>query len=748
MASGTGLSRLTVGKLRLISLLSCRGQQTTASNKVEVFINDKKVLVDPGTTILQAASLLGVDIPRFCYHDRLSIAGNCRMCLVEVEKQWKPVASCAMPVANGMRVQTNSPMAKKAREGVMEFLLVNHPLDCPICDQGGECDLQDQSMGFGSDRSRLQIVYDGKRAVENKYIGPLIKTVMTRCIQCTRCVRFANEIAGVSDLGTTGRGTDMEIGTYVEKLFATELSGNVIDICPVGALLNKPYSFTARPWELRKVESIDVMDAVGSNIVIAHRTGELFRITPKLCEDINEEWISDKTRFVVDGLKRQRLGQPLLRTQDGFLEPCSWEEALFAVASKLRAVSSNDIAAIAGDLCDTESLIALKDLLNRFDSELVCTEESFPDGSGGTDLRCNYVMNDKFIGVEKADVLLLVGTNPRFEAAIFNARIRKSFRHTGIEIGVIGDELDLKYDYKYLGNNGKVLDDIIDGKNEFAKRLQTAKRPMIVVGSGALQGKHGAALLGKIQIFAEKLRSRTGKTIKIVNVLQRHSSQVGALDVGYKVNSLDLFSNNCYSAGAEWILNSIKHIKFLYMLGADSGRIKKNDLASDTFVVYQGHHGDVGVELANLILPGAAYTEKDATYVNTEGRAQRAYAAITAPGDARIDWKIIRAISEVAGKALPYNDLDQMRNRMAEIAPHLVRYDSVEECSFQEQAAMLAESGNTDVVLKPELIELGDFWMTNSISRASKTMAECVRAYQHYKKDPYMEENRFCIGGL
>ncbi|KAL3984932.1 NADH dehydrogenase (quinone) G subunit [Acanthocheilonema viteae] len=729
IASSTGLARLTAGKFRLISLLPCRGQQTTASKKLEVFINDKKILVDPGTTILQAASMLDIDIPRFCYHDRLSIAGNCRMCLVEVEKQMKPAASCAMPVANGMRVQTNSPMAKKAREGVMEFLLLNHPLDCPICDQGGECDLQDQSMGFGSDRSRLEIVYDGKRAVENKYIGPLIKTVMTRCIQCTRCVRFANEIAGVADFGTTGRGSNMEIGTYVEKLFATELSGNVIDICPVGALLNKPYSFTARPWELRKVESVDVMDAVGSNIVIAHRTGELFRITPKLCEDINEEWISDKTRFVVDGLKRQRLGQPLLRTQSGSLEPCSWVEALFAVASKLRTTSSNHIAALAGDLCDTESLVALKDLMNKFDSELVCTEESFPDGSGGTDLRCNYLMNDKFIGVEKADVLLLVGTNPRFEAAIFNARIRKSFRHTDIEIGVIGEEVDLKYDYEYLGNNGKILDDIINGKTEFAKRLQKAKRPMIVIGSGALQGKHGAALLGKIQLFAEKLRSKTGKTVKIVNILQRHASQVGALDVGYK-------------AGAEWILNSAKDIKFLYMLGADGGRIKKNDLVSDAFVVYQGHHGDIGVELANLILPGAAYTEKDATYVNAEGRAQRAYAAVTAPGDARIDWKIIRAVSEVAGRALPYNDLDQMRSRMAEIAPHLVRCGSVEECSFQEQAAMLAEPGNTDILLKPELLELGDFWMTNSVSRASKTMAECIFAYQRYKKDPYTEENR------
>ncbi|VDN05298.1 unnamed protein product [Thelazia callipaeda] len=743
LSSTKNLVRLVDSKPRLVTFLSCRGQQTEVPKKLEVFINDRKVLVDPGTTILQAASCLNIDIPRFCYHDRLSIAGNCRMCLVEVEKQWKPVASCAMPVMNGMRVQTNSPMAKKAREGVMEFLLLNHPLDCPICDQGGECDLQDQSMAFGSDRSRLQIVHDGKRAVENKYIGPLIKTVMTRCIHCTRCVRFANEIAGISDFGTTGRGTDMEIGTYVEKLFATELSGNVIDICPVGALINKPYRqiilyyrilFSARPWELRKVESIDVMDAIGSNIVIAHRTGELFRITPKLCEDVNEEWISDKTRFVVDGLKRQRLGQPMLRVQSGSFEPCSWEEALFAVASKLRSTPPDQMAALVGDLCDTESLVALKDLMNRFDSELVCTEEYFPDGSGGTDLRCNYVMNDKLVGVEKADVLLLVGTNPRFEAAVFNARIRKSFRHTDIEIGVIGERIDLKYEYEYLGNNGRAVDDIVSGKGKFAKQLLEAKRPMIVVGSGALQEKHGSALLGKIQIFAEKLRNKVGTSadMKIVNVLQRNASQVGALDIGYK-------------AGVEWIQNSVKPIKFLFMFGADGGSIKKENLASDAFVVYQGHHGDIGVELANLILPGAAYTEKDGTYVNTEGRAQRAYAAITIPGDARNDWKIIRAISEVAGKVLPYNDLDQLRARMAEIAPHLLRCGKVEECTFQEQAALLAESGNTDVLLKPNLIELGDFWMTNSICRASKTMAECIRAYKRYKQDPYTEEKSISV---
>ncbi|VDD85580.1 unnamed protein product [Enterobius vermicularis] len=691
----------------------------TKPEKIEVFINDQKVMVDPGMTILQACSTVGIDIPRFCYHDRLSIAGNCRMCLVEVEKSFKPVASCAMPVMKGMKIKTHSDFAKKAREGVMEFLLVNHPLDCPICDQGGECDLQDQSLMYGSDRGRLQILLDGKRSVEDKNIGPVVKTVMTRCIQCTRCIRFANEIAGVADLGSTGRGVDMQIGTYVEKLLASELSGNVIDVCPVGALTNKQYSFVARPWETRKTESVDVMDATGSNIVITHRTGEIFRILPRLNEGINEEWIGDKTRFIVDGLKRQRIMMPMLKDNKGVLQPCSWEVALFAVASKLKETDGNQIGAVAGSLCDIEGLVALKDLLNRFDSENVCTEESFSKTNGGSDLRSNYTLSDGFISVEDADALLLIGTNPRYEAPVFNARIRKTFLHKDIEIAVIGSKVDLTYDYEYFGESAKALDDILNGSSEFAKRFRSSKHPMIVVGAAVLDGKNGGAVLAKLHQIVAKLRN-ADKNLKILNVLQRRASQVGALDVGYK--------------GGVDCLRDGKKIKFLYNFGADEGIIKRKDLSDNAFIVYQGHHGDVGAAEADVVLPGCAYTEKEAIYVNTEGRPQKAYPAVPPPGDARIDWKIFRAVSEVAGKKLPYDDLKSLRLRIEEVAPHLLRYNSIQRSSFGTQASALSEVGNVDVPVKPSQQELADYYLTNSVSRASPTMAECVKAAKKHKE--------------
>ncbi|KIH64206.1 NADH dehydrogenase, G subunit [Ancylostoma duodenale] len=670
----------SVARAARYGTIACRRAQSTgaAPQKIEVFIDDKKVLVDPGLTILQACALVGVDIPRFCYHDRLSIAGNCRMCLVEVEKSIKPVASCAMPVMKGMKVKTNSDFVRKAREGVMEFLLNNHPLDCPICDQGGECDLQDQSMAFGSDRGRLQCGYDGKRAVEDKNIGPLVKTVMTRCIQCTRCVRFANEI-----------------GTYVEKFFASELSGNIIDLCPVGALTSKPYSFTARPWETRKTESVDVMDAVGSNIVLSHRTGELLRVIPKINDEVNEEWISDKTRFAIDGLKTQRLLCPMIKDQDGVLRQASWEETLFTVAQKFRETPAEQKAAIVGGLNDVESMVALKDLFNRFNSENVCTEEEFPATS---DLRSNYVMNDAIRGVENCDALLLVGTNPRYEAPVLNARIRKttsgnrnfSYLYTDIEVGVIGGNSDLTYDYEHLGDNAKALDDVIAGKSQFAKRLLSAKNPMIIVGSAVLQGEKGADVLAKVQQLADKLRSGSScdKSRKVLNVLHRWAGQVGALDVGYQ-------------AGTAAIRK--KPVKFLYMLGADEGKVTRQNLDPSAFVVYQGHHGDAGAEMADVILPGAAYTEKEGTFVNTEGRAQRTLPAVSPPGDARVDWKIIRAISEVAGKPLPYDDLKQLRHR-------------------------ISEPGPVDADLTPAQKILADFYITNVISRHSSTMAQAKKA--------------------
>ncbi|XP_068052228.1 NADH-ubiquinone oxidoreductase 75 kDa subunit, mitochondrial [Anomalospiza imberbis] len=692
-----------------------RTTATAASNQIEVFVDGHPVLVNPGTTVLQACEKAGVQIPRFCYHDRLSVAGNCRMCLVEIEKAPKPVAACAMPVMKGWNILTNSEKSRKAREGVMEFLLANHPLDCPICDQGGECDLQDQSMMFGSDRSRFR---ESKRAVEDKNIGPLVKTIMTRCIQCTRCIRFASEVAGVDDLGTTGRGNDMQVGTYVEKMFMSELSGNIIDICPVGALTSKPYAFTARPWETRKVESIDVLDAVGSNIVVSTRTGEVMRILPRLHEDINEEWISDKTRFAYDGLKRQRLTQPMIKNEKGVFVYASWEDVLPRVAGVLQSVEGKDIAAVVGGLVDAEALIALKDLLNRVNCDTLCTEEIFPTAGAGTDLRSNYLLNTKIAGVEEADVLLLVGTNPRFEAPLFNARIRKSWLHNDLQVALVGSPVDLTYRYEHLGESPQILQDIASGKHAFSKVLDNAKKPMVVVGSAALQRGDGAAIHAAVSTIAQnaRVRSGAGADWKVMNILHRVASQVAALDLGFK-------------PGVEEIRKNAP--KVLYLLGADSGCITRQDLPEYCFIIYQGHHGDVGAPMADIILPGAAYTEKAATYVNTEGRAQQTRVAVTPPGMAREDWKIIRAVSELAGLTLPYENLDQIRKRLEEVSPNLVRYDDVEEANYFIQANELAKLAKQQLLadpLVPPQLTIKDFYMTDSISRASQTMAKCVKA--------------------
>ncbi|XP_041329373.1 NADH-ubiquinone oxidoreductase 75 kDa subunit, mitochondrial isoform X1 [Pyrgilauda ruficollis] len=692
-----------------------RTTATAASNQIEVFVDGHPVLVNPGTTVLQACEKAGVQIPRFCYHDRLSVAGNCRMCLVEIEKAPKPVAACAMPVMKGWNILTNSEKSRKAREGVMEFLLANHPLDCPICDQGGECDLQDQSMMFGSDRSRFR---ESKRAVEDKNIGPLVKTIMTRCIQCTRCIRFASEVAGVDDLGTTGRGNDMQVGTYVEKMFMSELSGNIIDICPVGALTSKPYAFTARPWETRKVESIDVLDAVGSNIVVSTRTGEVMRILPRLHEDINEEWISDKTRFAYDGLKRQRLTQPMIKNEKGVFVYTSWEDVLPRVAGVLQSVEGKDIAAVVGGLVDAEALIALKDLLNRLNCDTLCTEEIFPTAGAGTDLRSNYLLNTKIAGVEEADVLLLVGTNPRFEAPLFNARIRKSWLHNDLQVALVGSPVNLTYRYEHLGESPQILQDIASGKHPFSKVLDNAKKPMVVVGSAALQRGDGAAIHAAVSTIAQNVRAKSGAAAdwKVLNILHRVASQVAALDLGFK-------------PGVEAIRKSAP--KVLYLLGADSGCITRQDLPEYCFIIYQGHHGDVGAPMADIILPGAAYTEKAATYVNTEGRAQQTRVAVTPPGMAREDWKIIRAVSELAGLTLPYENLDQIRKRLEEVSPNLVRYDDVEEANYFIQANELAKLAKQQLLadpLVPPQLTIKDFYMTDSISRASQTMAKCVKA--------------------
>merc|ERR1719300_1033602 len=586
--------KLTGHAGRLTSAVAKRAM-SGAPQKLECFIDGKKVLVDPGTTVLQAAALVGVEIPRFCYHDRLSIAGNCRMCLVEVEKSAKPVAACAMPVMNGWKIKTKSDFTRKAREGVMEFLLVNHPLDCPICDQGGECDLQDQSMSFGSDRSRFtDNEFGGKRAVEDKNIGPLIKTVMTRCIHCTRCVRFSSEVAGVEDLGTTGRGNNMQIGTYVEKMIMSELGCNIIDLCPVGALTSKPYAFMARPWETRKTESIDVMDGLGCNIIVTHRTGEVLRIMPRMNEDINEEWISDKSRFACDGLKRQRLTQPMVKGCDGNLAPCSWEDAIVAVAKALDSSPPEQIAAVAGGQADGEAL------MNRLGSELVTTEEAAPC----SDLRSNYLLNTGIAGVEDADFVLLVGSNPRFDAPVFNARLRKCWIHNELDLAMVGPKVDLTYDYDHIGETTEVLAQLADGSHPYCARLAKAKNPIVIVGSEALQREDGASVMANVQRIASNLRQSSGcaEDWKTLNTLHRVASQVAALDLGY-------------SAGVAEVVAAKP--KVLWLLGADSGALKREDLPEDCFVVYQGHHGDQGAAMADCVLPGAAYTEKQGTYVNT-----------------------------------------------------------------------------------------------------------------------------------
>ncbi|KAI9473661.1 MAG: G subunit of NADH dehydrogenase [Benjaminiella poitrasii] len=686
---------------------------SNAKEEVEVFIDGKSVMIEQGAALIQACEKAGADIPRFCYHDRLSVAGNCRMCLVEVERAPKPVASCAYPVMPGMKVKTNTSMVHKAREGVMEFLLYNHPLDCPICDQGGECDLQDQSMRYGSDRSRFREPM-GKRSVEDKNFGPLINTEMTRCIQCTRCVRFANEVAGATELGTAGRGNDMQITTYIEKTIASEMSGNVIDLCPVGALLSKPYNMKARPWELKKYETIDVSDAIGSNIRLDTRGVEVMRILPRLNEEINEEWISDKTRFFYDGLKVQRLTTPLIRENDRFV-PATWETALKRVARELATTQGNSAKAVAGHLADAESMVALKDLFNRIGSDNLSLDA--PNGSKplsiSPDFRSNYVLNTTIAGAEEADVVLLIGTNPRHEAPILNTRFRKAWLHYQQDLGLIGQPDDLNYDYAHIGSNSTDIEKILDGSHPFAKRLAEAKKPMIVVGSSVIENaKDSAYIMSKVSKLAEKHK----KTLfqdgwNGVNILQRAASRTAAYEIGFVPTSTEAASTPT---------------KFLYLLNADE--ISPSDIPRDAFVVYQGHHGDIGAQYADVILPGSAFTEKNATYVNAEGRTQLTRAGVNPPAAAREDWKIVRALSEVAGHTLPYDDLSSIRSRLSEISPALTRYDIIETPSIT-QLGLSAQRNQAQSSGEILTSVIKNFYRTDPISRASSTMAKCTKAW-------------------
>jgi NADH-quinone oxidoreductase subunit G len=676
----------------------------------KLIVDGKEIDVPAEYTLLQACEAAGAEIPRFCYHERLSIAGNCRMCLVEVKGGPKPVASCAWgvrdcrpgPKGEPPEISTRSPMVKKAREGVMEFLLINHPLDCPICDQGGECDLQDQAMGYGVDTSRFA---ENKRAVEDKYLGALVKTSMNRCIQCTRCVRFSAEVCGAPEMGATGRGEDMEITTYLESALTSELQGNLVDICPVGALTSKPYAFAARPWELGKTQSIDVMDGVGSAIRVDTRGREVMRILPRVNEAVNEEWISDKTRHVVDGLRTQRLDRPYIR-ENGQLRAASWQEAFAAISAKAGRIDGKRIGAIAGDLAAVEEMFALKELLAKCGSANLAVQ-----GGGAFDPkagRASYIFNPTIAGIDQADALLIIGSNPRKEAAVFNARIRKRWRSGQLKIGVIGAKADMTYAHEYIGAGTDSLAELAAGKHSFADVLKGAKNPVVLIGAGALARQDGAAVLA----LAAKIATDFGAIKDGWNgfgVLHDTASRVGALDIGFAGAGLSAAQMTTFGT-----------LDVLFLLGADE--IKPAD---GTFVIYIGTHGDRGAHRADVILPGAAYTEKRGLYVNTEGRVQMANRAAFPLGDAREDWAIIRALSDVLGKKLPFDSLGALRQAIFKAVPHLMRVDQIEAGNPADVTTLAGKSGSIDKA--PFKAAVDDFYLTNPIARASAVMAECSR---------------------
>ena len=674
-------------------------------------VNGREIDVAPGLTLLQACEAAGEEIPRFCYHERLSVAGNCRMCLIEVKGgPPKPVASCAQNVRdlrggpNGEPPElfTNTPMVKKAREGVMEFLLINHPLDCPICDQGGECDLQDQAVAFGRDGSRYA---ENKRAVEEKRMGPLIKTVMTRCIQCTRCVRFATEIAGVDDLGLVNRGENAEITTYLEKAVESELTGNLIDVCPVGALTSRPYAFNARPWELTKTETIDVMDAVGSNIRVDTRGREVLRILPRLNEEINEEWIADKTRFIWDGLKRQRLATPYIR-ENGKLRTARWDEAFALAAAKLKSAPADRIAAIAGDLVPAEAIKALKDLMSSIGAPHTdCRQDGAKFGAE----RASYLFNSGIAGIERADRILLIAANPRIEAPLVNARIRKAWlANLGLRIGAIGEAMKLTYDYERLGAGPESLSKAYDF-------LKGAERPLIITGLGALARGDGEAVLAEIAALAAAAGVVRDEWNGF-NVLQLAAARVAALDLGFlpKANGRDF--KGIVNGAAEGALDVV------YNFGCDEFDTAKLKRA---FVIYQGHHGDAGAHHADVIFPGAAYVEQSGVYVNLEGRPQMTARAHFPYGEAREDWAIIRALSDYLGRTLPYDDLFALRQAMIADAPQLGRIGQRPEPAPLDLSRLGVKGAPS---AEPFRSPVRDYYLTNPVARASKTMAECSAA--------------------
>ena len=661
----------------------------------KITVNNKEIEFDEGMTVLQACELAGAEIPRFCYHERLSIAGNCRMCLVELEKSPKPIASCAMPATDGMKIKTNTPFVDKARKGVMEFLLANHPLDCPVCDQGGECDLQDQSLFYGFDNSRYN---ENKRQVSEKYMGPLIKTQMTRCIHCTRCIRFATEVAGIPELGAIGRGEDMEITTYLEKSMESELSANVIDLCPVGALTSKPYAFEARPWELKKTETIDVMDAVGSNIRVDTYGWEVKRVLPRINEDINEEWISDKTRYACDGLLKQRLDTPYIR-EYGRLTKVSWNEASKFLVNKLDSFTPDEVAGLVGDVADLEMMYSFKAFFNKcLDSEnLECRQDRIYLNPND---RRNYVFNSTINGIENSDFILLVGANPRLEATILNARIRKAYIKNRLKIYSIGDPGDLTYPYTKIGSSTSVIKEIVDGIHEISEKIKKSKKPMIIIGESALHGETGKYIFETIKDFLLK-NNFIKNDWNALNILSQQASKVGAIDLGlYSIDDTENFK----------FFDKLENdkFKFIYLLGADNFNFEKKD----KFVVYQGSHGDKGAEIADIILPGAAYTEKNGLFVNLEGKLQNAYKASYPPGDAHEDWIIFKDLANLMKKPLGYSNAKDLR-------------ELIKKQIKQKIDNPINKNKKVNFVEKTISIKPIDYYYTNAIARSSKVMSEC-----------------------
>ncbi len=675
----------------------------------KITINNQRLEVEEGSSIFKACEQQGLKIPHFCYHPKLSVAGNCRMCLVEVEGTSKPVASCAMPVREDMVIHANTPMVEKARQGVLELLLINHPLDCPVCDQGGNCDLQDLAINYGPPHSRFD---HEKRIVTDKYMGPLIKTVMTRCIHCTRCIRFADEIAGVPELIAIGRGETMEIVNALDTAIQSELSGNMIDICPVGTLTDKPFAFKGRSWEWTQTESIDVMDALGSHIHIHSRDDNVMRILPRVCEEVNEEWLSDRSRFAYDGLKYQRLDTPYIRV-DGQLKACSWDTAFKTITDRLDSLKGTEIAALAGDLADCESMLALKRLWQKLGSpHLDCRQDAtfLP-----FDHRSHYLLNTPLSDLEKADCVLLIGTNPRHEAPLLNVRLRKAYLNNQATFGLIGQAVDLTYPYQFIGDQPESLTTLLDGNHPFSQALATAKKPVLILGQAAFNRPDAPALLTVIQKLLDL------HPLLEYNVLHTAASRVGGIDVGF------VPQQNGFNA--QEILKACQSgdIKFVYLLGADE--IPMKDLGK-AFVVYQGHHGDAGAARADVILPGCAYTEKTATYVNTEGRAQRSQQAVSAPDQAKEDWKIITALSHALENPLPYINHEDIAKDLKNCHPAFQYLDTLIKNTWNPLFQTISAPFNPT----PFQLVIHNFYMTNTITRHSPTMAACVKEIIHGQK--------------